>query len=172
MGPDVQNKYLRLLLHDQSGVAAPGRRRCHRQYRFDYRSGGQQTTARLCFDKSRNSRFHKIVGAESGGAWNSSELRCARTSLDAAESRGQESGRRGPVWGRHADEAACTTGRDRAGFCLFRFGDRFKLCHWRGLDVTRRRDNRGLSCAGLGRSKLNEEEKRWLTMELVLRTPE
>ena len=47
-------------------------------------------------------------------------LRCAGSGLDAAQSIGQETGGREEVWSRHADEAACSTRRDCAGFCLLR----------------------------------------------------
>ena len=78
----------------KAALAHMRRRIGDRQHRIDHRSRGQQRVARLFVDKRRDSRVYEIAGPEPGGARYSRELRCAWTSLDTAESIGQESGRR------------------------------------------------------------------------------
>jgi len=74
------------------------------------------------WDQRRDSRVHKITGAEPGGAWHSRELCRAWTSVDAVESSRPGCERRGGVWRRHTDEASGSARRDCAGIRLFRVG--------------------------------------------------
>ncbi len=69
---------------------------------------------------------------------------------------------RGRVRRRHADEAACSTGRDCAGLCLFRVGSRFELRDGRSFDVARRRNNRGLSASAAAQSiRRKRDGRQW-----------
>src|SRR6185436_4044335 len=94
-------------------------------------------------DEGRDQRIYEIARSEPCEERDTGQRRRRRPRLDPVKRRRQGCEGSGQAWRGYADEAACATGRDRAGVCLFRVKFGFELHHGRSAFHTWRRNDGG-----------------------------